>query len=231
MPQVEPRFHEAVTMRGPDGVGPIRVLLTVDGPLQSLIAYFRVPVNRDRSLTWQLKAASAVGLMIDYLAVYRPDPRELYEELGPGVLSQDWKSTYLSRFVQALRTGTVTDTGLDPTGLFWSAASQRKVDTVVSAITHFSEFCERQYGTPSLNPKRPASFAEQLTRLRATDYRNSYSLFAHLGNTAPSIHSTGTGFPGGFSHDIWKSRATPKVRRSAPYLPFVRCTGLGRHHP
>jgi hypothetical protein len=73
--RVKPRFHQSVTMMVEVNRGerPLRVLVTPDGVLTSLVGFLTRPAAQSHSLAWQRKVVEAVGLLYDY-SVARPRP-------------------------------------------------------------------------------------------------------------------------------------------------------------
>lgn len=188
-----PRFHDVVTLpiRGrPEG---LRVVVTDDGVLISLVRWFSLGRNERRSLAWQTKAARAVGLLYDYLrAVPAPD----------GAAGQ---REHLSRFVGHLMAGTVRHDGSDPTGLGWRRMPWGQVKEVLRYINEFSDYCTDEADVPRLNPEVAATFAERVAAFRALDARNSHSLLKHLGNARAAYE-----------------KATKSRLVTAPDAPMVR---------
>lgn len=166
---VTPRFHDAVTIPTVGRRSGIRVIITDDGPLLPLVAFFLTPRNRNKSLEWQTKACRAVGCLYDYLHAVR-DPKEPSRPI-----------TYLSDFVQALLSGTIDAGGDDPTGLFWPPSSWSRVTETLFFVNAFSDYCARQFGKEVLNPKSAATFHEKLAAYRRLDVRNEHSLLKHVG--------------------------------------------------
>jgi hypothetical protein len=166
----EPNFHETVTVPSFDRPQGIRLLITEQGAMETLIRFFDVPRHRAKSHAWQRKVARAVGLLYDYSVAVPPpkDPRG--------------KRFYLSDFVHALTAGTTAADGFDNTGLCWSPMSWSGVAEVLSYVNQFADFCSKELDTGALNPETAATFAERIAAYRRLDIRNEHSLLKHLGN-------------------------------------------------
>lgn len=218
-----PQFHEVATIPvigRPDG---LRVILTADGILGSVVGLLNLPRNRDRSPSWQRKVCCAVGLLYDYLTAIQ-DPPDL-----PG------RRSFLSDFVRHLIGGTIQPDGSDPTGLFWRPApSWTNVQNTLSLITLFSDYCCRSYESSNINPITQASFSERVIKYRALDAQNSHSLLRHLRNakanwktslSSREIHSrrepnVSSVRPPYFPHEKLKPLLEHGFRRTQPGLPL-----------
>lgn len=197
--KAEPRYHDTVTMPAPSHPHGVRVVMTEDGPLESLLAY--MAFVGDRSPSWQSKTASAVGLLYDY---HRAAPPTTVEE----------QRTFLSRFSNALRSGTWVGDGSDPAELFWPPLPARKQAEVINAITRFSDWCADRTGAPPLNPTRAATFRERLATFRRLDRQNDRSTFKHLGNRAQMWRAAGT------VHEVAAPQAPKSTPRRPPFFPL-----------
>ena len=165
-----PRHHETVTIRTTGRLGGMRVILTADGPLPSLVSYFMVPRNATKSPSWQSKVVQAVGLLYDYMQACPPTPQRLAD------------GEYLSDFVRALSYGTVDEQGDDPTGLRWPAASRPKVIDTLRQVNAFTDWCAKTFGGAPANPLTAASYGERLAALHRQEIQNDNSLLVHLAN-------------------------------------------------
>lgn len=198
---IAPRFHDTVTIPTQGRHGGIRVVLTGDGPLLPLLEFFMTDANRNKSLTWQTKACRAIGCLYDYLYVFR-DPAQPARPI-----------TYLSDFVQALMSGTISRDGADPSELFWPPASWARVSETISFVNVFSDYCAGKYGMQMLNPFVATTFHERLAAYRKLDLRNQHSLLKHLGVSKVQRETAGR-------TRAVESPQSPKVSdRSPPRFP------------
>lgn len=202
----QPRFHDTVTMPVPSAPEGMRVVLTADGPLPSLIDFFET--QGGRSASYERKAASAVGLLYDYYIAVAARP-----DLEP--------KDFLSGFARALRRGTVDPkTGADPLDLYWPPVSLPRLREVLRYVTAYGDHCGTLAGTGPLNPLRPATFPEQVAAYRRLDARNARSLLKHLGNRAEMWrHAADT-------RTVAAPQAPKRTPRRPPFFPLERSTDL-----
>lgn len=150
----------------------IRVIITSQGILESLVDYFRAQCNRSKSPSWRSSVARSIGYFYDFSI----QARDLYE-------TNPSPANFLSEFAYHLLAGTIDTDGNDPLGLYWPKQPFTTVDTYIKNLTAFSDFCERVHGAKAANPWRKSlSFSEQLARFRAWDRRHNESLLHNIGS-------------------------------------------------
>lgn len=142
----------------------IPIILTEDGPLGPLIDYF-LAHSQVRSSAWMAKTAQAVSLLIDYLVANRncfDDPKRLFET-----------------FALRLTTGTVSNDGTDPSGLYWNGRNPSAVRVLVNSISNFSDWMARELDVEPLNPWREATRSEEMLAWAAWHQKRHRAFLAH----------------------------------------------------
>lgn len=148
----------------------IRVVITPQGILDSLVNYFGAQENRSKSPAWRNSVARSVGYFYDFSI----EARKLYE-------TNPSPANFLSEFAYHLLAGTIDTEGDDPLGLYWPKQPFATVDTYIKNLTAFGDYCERVHGAKAANPWRKSlKFSEQLARFRAWDRRNNESLIQNI---------------------------------------------------
>ena len=168
-----PRFHTTPVM----DVGlrrPMRVVLTPEGPLLSLIAFMRVR-GRHKSPSWENKYARAVGLLYDYWTDARPAANDGHA-----------KREFFQGFADALNNGTIvlTPPFSDPPELFWPRFSQQTQRDVLDAVTAWSDWVAKEGDYAPMNPERPVLFHEQIHTYRQLKQQSTRNLLGHLDTNA-----------------------------------------------
>jgi len=183
----------------------MRVVLTQQGPLQSLIEFLRHLGSP--SATSQRKAAVAVGMLWDYFVATQPtQPAE--------------QAVFLSSFVSRLATGTVDTDGNDPLDLNWYPLSASRAREVVRIVTAFSDFCALQVGTEPLNPLVPATFPQRIAAFRRYEHQSVTSMLKHL--FTPEIIARRAAV----ARKATVERAPTKAKDAPPYFPFSHTMAL-----
>lgn len=111
------------------------------------------------------KTVQAVGLLIDYLAANHDcfdDPKHLFET-----------------FALRLTTGTVSNDGMDPSGLYWNGLNPPVVKTLVNCISTFSDWMARELNAKPLNPWREATRSEEMLAWAAWYQKRDRAFLAH----------------------------------------------------
>ncbi|MFM5192135.1 gamma-mobile-trio recombinase GmtY [Aeromonas media] len=142
----------------------IPVILTDHGPLRSLIDYF-LSHAQVRSSAWMAKTAQATGLLLDYMAANHDcfdNPMDMFET-----------------FSQRLYTGTVSDDGTDPSGLYWQGRSAALTRVLVNCISGFSDWMARELDAKPLNPWREATRSEEMLAWAAWHQKRDRAFLAH----------------------------------------------------
>lgn len=128
----------------------IPVILVEQGsevqPLQPLVDYLLANYH-SKSSSWMDKVCQGVGMLLDYVEANEDnysDPKDLFAE-----------------FAKRMFSGTVGEDGRDPSGLYWLG---KRLDTgkiLLNAVSAFSDWMHKEYGTNQLNPWREATTYEQ----------------------------------------------------------------------
>lgn len=140
----------------------VRVLLTPEGPLLSLLEY---SLTRAKSASWNRKLLRGVSLFLDYL------------EACPGE-KQEWR--LFRNFATALRYGTFnSSTGLDPSGLCWLPFSQDAEFYIRLLSDYFDWLADKHPRAAKLNPSVPAYAHEARLQENAYLLRRSKALLGH----------------------------------------------------
>lgn len=148
----------------------MRVVLTREGPLEILMAYF-AEIGISKSESWRDNTARAIGLLYDFTV----QTADLYP------FGDNNNIEILSDFARALQYGTIQSDGSDHTGLFWPSQGAVSVTTNIYVITEFSDYCVYRFGMKPYNPKnRKPNFAEKIAMYRKWDHRNRNSFLRHL---------------------------------------------------
>src|SRR5437899_8459720 len=123
-------------------VSEIPILLTREGPLQSLVDYF-LWRRHDRSVAWMRKVVQAVSLLLAYAhanSASLKSSRELFHN-----------------FAQRLYSGTVGADGRDPSGLYWLPMRGKPAAMLLACLSDFSDWLADKQGTAPPNPSRVPS--------------------------------------------------------------------------
>ncbi len=194
-----PRFHERVTIPVRGHLEEMRVVLTEDGPLQSLIDYFdhlKAP-----SRTVQLNAALAVGMLWDFYVARCPT----------GAPEQ---AAFLSEFVRHLGTGTIRQDGSDPLDLNWYPVAPGRAREIVRHATAYSDYCALTTGTESLNPLVPATFPQRIAAFRRFEHQRESSLLKHVYSPALVAQRAA------MTRKVAVEGVPTKDKNAPPYFPF-----------
>jgi integrase len=142
----------------------IPVILTDHGPLRPLLDYM-LRHAQVRSQRWMDKLTQGVSLLLEYMVANHDcfdNPKELFET-----------------FTQRLYTGTVSEDGSDPSGLYWQGRSRAVTRHLVQLVSAFSDWmAERQSMTP-LNPWQKATRGEEMLAWAAWHQKRDRAFLAH----------------------------------------------------
>ena len=145
-------------------VAEIPVILTDYGALMPLVEYI-MEIKHLRSTATITKLVQAVGLLLDYMEANHDsyeDPKELF-----------------AGFVQRLYTGTVSEDGQDPSGLYWNGRNPSVVRQAVAQLSAFSDWMAEKQGTQPFNPWRQATHAEEMLAWAAWHHKRDRAFLAH----------------------------------------------------
>lgn len=149
-------------------IAEIPILLTSEGPLNSLIDYL-LWRRHDRSLAWMRKVVQDVRLFLTYMQVnaqHFPDSERLFHS-----------------FIQRLYTGTVGEDGIDPSGLYWKPQKHRIIGNILTRLTDFSNWVADRQGSDPINPLRTASSYDELVAIAARASRKNRAFLGHTWRT------------------------------------------------
>lgn len=186
----------------------IPVLLTPNGPLESLVDYF-VSHWDIRSPQWMLKVVQAVRLFLEYL------------DSNPNCTDG---AEVFQNFRQRLLTGSIDyAAGSDPSGLWWRPRRPKISNRIICNLTdYFIWWCSKQPGT--LNPKafleKNSVYDRRVAQL-AYEYRRNQ---AFLGHTWSTVHETSRR-TGNVRATMW-NRAPSTEKDSPPAFPEERVMDL-----
>ncbi|MFM0337960.1 gamma-mobile-trio recombinase GmtY [Paraburkholderia fungorum] len=174
----------------------IPILLTMNGPVEVLVDYLLEHWD-SRSPAWMLKVIRAVRLFLDYVDAH------------PGY--GDEQAVFVN-FRQRLLTGSISVTGEDPSGLWWTARRFGESGRIISNLTDFFTWWANKY-PGKRNPAETWKGSRYDRRLAEAAYiyrRNS----AFLGHTWSTVQETSRA-PGQNSGTGYRHR-TPRVEQEAP---------------
>ena len=202
--RAHPRFHDIVVEPHPGWVGGMRVIVTADGSLGSLVSYMMHLGPMSPSA--QARIAGAVGRLYDFWLAASPE--DALDE-----------TQFIDRFAAAVIHGTMLN-GDDALGLFWPRSSRKKARQVLRIVTAFTDFCAEANNTSPLNPAREARFIERILSYQAQAHRKKYDLLAHL------ITSDQKNARAAMARRVTMPLANKVVEKDAPFFPFQRTQDL-----
>lgn len=144
----------------------IPVLMTAEGEIPSLTDYILYLHANGRSMSTLDKVVRAVSMLLEYMeanADIFSDPEKMFQA-----------------FVRRLYSGTASESGLDPSGLYWVPSSEATVRERISALSAFTEWLADKQGTAPLNPLRKASSHEERLNHAAWHRRNQNDFLGHI---------------------------------------------------
>lgn len=147
-------------------VSEIPILMTSEGELSSLTDYLLHLLANGRSRSSLEKVVRSVRLLLDYM------------EANTSVFSEPDKM--FQAFVRRLYSGTASESGLDPSGLYWIPASESTVRERIGALSAFTEWLANTQGTKHLNPLRKATPHEERLNYAAWFRRNQNDFLGHI---------------------------------------------------
>jgi site-specific recombinase XerC len=144
----------------------IPLLMTEDGELSSLTDYLLYLHANGRSKSMLEKVVRAVAMLLDYMEANADeftDPEKLFQT-----------------FVRRLYSGTASESGLDPSGLYWVPASESTVRERISALTGFTDWLADKLRAKPLNLLRKATPHEERLNYAAWFRRNQNDFLGHI---------------------------------------------------
>lgn len=150
----------------------IPVLFTADGELSLLTDYLLHLQVNGRSKSTLDNVVRAVALFLDYMDANADafvEPERLFRT-----------------FVSRLYSGTVSEEGLDPSGLYWLPASDATTKGHINAITGFTDWLADKHGTAQINPLRKATNYEEYLNYAAWFRKNQNDFLGHIADKSIS---------------------------------------------
>lgn len=147
----------------------VPVLMTHDGPADVLLEYL-IACWDTRSPNWMVKVTGSVRLFLEHLDSHR----NYSDEQG-----------IFQNFRQRLLTGTVSaTTGVDPTGLWWSARGPKKTNRAIRHLTDFFNWWAKK-NPGKRNPASSWKGSSHDLRLAeaAYKYRRNKAFLGHTWST------------------------------------------------
>lgn len=144
----------------------IPLLVTAEGELSALTDYLLYLQANGRSKSTLEKVVRAVAIFLSFMEANADsfsDPKKMFQT-----------------FVRRLYSGTVSDSGLDPSALFWVPASVSTVREHINTLTAFTDWLADTRGAEPLNPLRRASRFEERLAYAAWYRRNQNDFLGHL---------------------------------------------------
>lgn len=175
-------------------ISEIPILLTDQGPLESLLDYL-LWRRQDRSVAWMRKVVQAVNLLLAYM------------KTNPSCL--DKPQEYFHNFAQRLYSGTIGVDGTDPSNLYWRPMRRSTAAILLGCLTDFSDWLTQDQGMQSLNPQRTASRFDEMLARAAWEHRRSRALLGHTWGT-----------PVSGSRPYTHAKRSPKIADHQEAVPF-----------
>lgn len=144
----------------------IPLLMTEEGELSPLTDYLLYLNANGRSKSMLEKVIRAVAMLLDFMEANADafaDPEKLFQA-----------------FVRRLYSGTASEAGLDPSGLYWVPASEATVRERIIVLTGFTDWLADMQGTKPLNPLRKATPYEERLHYTAWFRRNQNDFLGHI---------------------------------------------------
>ncbi|GHE73648.1 integrase [Camelimonas fluminis] len=144
----------------------IPLLMTEEGEFSSLTDYLLILHTNGRSTSTLEKIVRAVAMLLDYMEANADafkNPEKLFQA-----------------FVRRLYSGTVSEAGLDPSGLYWVPVSEATVRERINALTGFTDWLATNWGTKPLNPLHKATPHEERLHYAAWFRRNQNDFLGHI---------------------------------------------------
>lgn len=144
----------------------IPLLITEEGELSPLTDYLLYLHANGRSKSTLEKAIRAVAMLLEYM------------EANSDAFTDSEK--LFQTFVRRLYSGTASESGLDPSGLYWVPASEATVRERIIALTGFTDWLADRQGSKPLNPLREATPHEERLNYAAWFRRNQNDFLGHI---------------------------------------------------
>jgi len=168
------RFHEIIWMPiFPTGtrVGPV---IFVDqaadaqpGVLPEALTYFREQEVRRKSASWQQKAAADIGMFYEF-----------YRATNSSTEGQTHANNLVAHFLCAAIDGTIRLDGSDPSGLYWTALSNKRASVLRKNLRFFLRFLADLFPE---NPLSATRFANCYISAYALEQKKRKGLLYHIG--------------------------------------------------
>jgi hypothetical protein len=144
------------------------ILITEEGPVEPLVDYLLLH-RHNRSHPWSNRVVHATYLFIQYIDANR----DFFSK--PQLLFQS--------FSQCLYVGSISNDGIDPSGLYWLGWSTKTANYLINSLTGLLDFIADRQGIQNINPIREATPYEQSLNYAAWFRRNQHDFLGHIKNT------------------------------------------------
>ncbi len=152
----------------------IPALLTENGIYTPLVDYF-LKKHQVRSRSWLLKVTYSIKIFMQYIAT--------------NINCFEDSHILLQNFTQRLCSGTISETGEDPSGLFWLPKRTRNANTILTHISNFSDWLAESQGTVTINPRtEKIDTLERRMAFAAWYNKNQSQFLGHLQAKKSSIY-------------------------------------------
>lgn len=145
----------------------VPVLLDENNQVLKPLLDFTLKLKRDgRSQTKLDELVSSVRLLLEYMNANESgfdNPKMLFES-----------------FSSRLFTGTISDEGLDPSGLYWLPFSKQVANKHIYALTQLSDWLAHNLGSSRLNPLLEADTYTQRLNYAAWFRKNQHDFLGHI---------------------------------------------------
>lgn len=122
--------------------------------------------NRSKSRTWHKKLVQAVRLLLDYMEANQKCYSSTKE--------------FFDTFTESVYSGTISEEGLDPSGLYWLPKRVETANMLLSTLNGLSDWLYEEYGAVQLNPWRKATKYEERLNWMAQINKSHNSFLGHL---------------------------------------------------
>jgi hypothetical protein len=180
------------------------VLFTGEGqPIEPLLRY--QVARRRRSLSWHRRVVRAVRLLLEYAAV------------NPALCSKP--QVLFEHFVSRLDSGTIDESGLDSSGIYWFRRKPSYVKALCGDLTAFSAHMSKYYDSPQLNPLREANLHERICKYAGKCYRHDKDFLSHL-QSRSDLYAKSAHVENSFGRQSREPRVDGETRTSFPQERF-----------
>jgi len=152
----------------------VPVLLTENGVVTPLLDYL-LDVGINKSATWMNEVIHATYVFLQYLE----GNKKLFDQ--PELLFQS--------FVHKIYAGTIGSDGYDESGLYWLPSSTRSANSLLRALSRFTNWIARANSGREANILDSESSIDKRLRFAAWYRRNQYDFLGHIKPTDTQSHA------------------------------------------